>query len=213
MSTPQQMSESPYPPDTPNCRLCNLCNHRTNVVKGEGSVQEGGLLFVGEAPSQSGDKIGRPLPPRESGLLHEALALAHCRKPVFVTTLVLCRPPDNRSPTADEVTTCVSNHLSRVTTVIRPKLIVALGGRAVCWLVNDPRYPVSLFRAKVHSTKGIPGIEGTPLVGTYHPAYLLSHPNLVPDFQHDIKKATEFVYGQAQKRQRRTAPGNDTAVN
>src|SRR5512137_1483472 len=94
------------------CTKCRLCAKRVQVVPGNGSCKSS-IMFLGEAPGREEDLSGRPFVGRAGKLLDETLA-GFCvpRPKVFVTNLCLCRPPNNRKPRSDEVSTCTSLYLS-----------------------------------------------------------------------------------------------------
>jgi len=78
---------------------------------------------------------------------------------------VKCRPPENRQPEEDEVSTC-SPFLLRQIDAIAPKVIVCLG--ASCG-ENAAAKPTAAFAVP----RRVAGIRGRKLLATYHPAYLL----------------------------------------
>ncbi len=151
-----------------DCRRCRLHATRTNLVFGEGSA-EAGLLFVGEGPGFDEDRLGRPFVGRAGKLLDKMIqAIGLRREDVYICNVVKCRPPENRTPEADEVAQC-SPFLFRQIEAIRPKAICALG--------------LSAAQALLGRTTSMGGLRGkrfqwrgTPMVCTYHPAYLLRNP-------------------------------------
>jgi len=87
---------------------------------------------------------------------------------VYIANIVKCRPPNNRTPEADEIAACMP-YLKQQIALIKPKLIVALGKTAATALLGRDATLGSL-RGTFHE------FEGTPLLVTYHPAYLLRSP-------------------------------------
>jgi DNA polymerase len=84
---------------------------------------------------------------------------------VYIANVVKCRPPGNRNPQPQEAHAC-EPYLKRQIALIRPRLIVALGRIAAQNLLGR--------EASISSVRGrILDYFGTPLVVTYHPAYLL----------------------------------------
>jgi DNA polymerase len=79
--------------------------------------------------------------------------------------VVKCRPPGNRTPTAEEAAACAP-FLDRQIELIGPRVIVALGKSAAARLLGTDASLASL-RGRAHRYRGI------PVVVTYHPAYLL----------------------------------------
>jgi DNA polymerase len=88
---------------------------------------------------------------------------------VYIANVVKCRPPNNRAPEPDEVATCMP-YLKQQIALIKPKLIVALGKTAATSLLGKEA-TLGSMRGTLHD------FEGTPLLVTYHPAYLLRSPS------------------------------------
>ncbi len=149
-----------------SCVACGLCKQRKQAVFGVGN-ESAPWLFVGEGPGADEDEQGEPFVGQAGKLLDSMLAavgIARGRE-AYIANVVKCRPPGNRTPTAEEATACAA-FLDRQVELIRPRLIVALGKSAATRLIGSEASLASL-RGKVHDYKGI------ALVVTYHPAYLL----------------------------------------
>ena len=149
-----------------DCRACGLCKQRKQAVFGVGAVA-GPWLFVGEGPGADEDEQGEPFVGQAGRLLDNMLAAIGCRRghDTYIANVVKCRPPGNRTPTAEEAAACAA-FLDRQIELVAPKLIVALGKTAIARLLGTEASVASL-RGKVHRYRGI------PVVVTYHPAYLL----------------------------------------
>ncbi len=147
------------------CRLCPLCRLRTNAVPGEGN-RAAELMFVGEAPGRDEDLQGRPFVGRAGKLLRKIIAAMKFREEeVFITNVVKCRPPENRTPHRDEVKAC-SPYLVRQIGLIRPRVIVTLGKSPTEFFVPS-RLGMSALRGKFREYQGI------SLMPTFHPSYLI----------------------------------------
>ena len=152
--------------DVDACTACELCRTRRRSVPGVGDPGAD-WLFVGEAPGADEDAQGEPFVGQAGRLLDNmlaALGLARSRN-VYIANVLKCRPPNNRTPEPGEVAAC-RPYLDRQIALIRPRLIVALGKSAATALLGREATIASL-RGRVHD------YAGTPLVVTYHPAYLL----------------------------------------
>jgi DNA polymerase len=148
------------------CTACELHKERNNTVFGIGDEQADWLL-VGEAPGAEEDARGEPFVGQAGHLLDNMLAaigLARGQN-VYISNVLKCRPPGNRNPDPVEVARC-SPHLTRQISLVRPKLILAMGRFAVQTLLGTDATITSL-RGRLHQYQGV------PLVVTYHPAYLL----------------------------------------
>ena len=154
------------------CTKCpNLASSRTQTVFGVGNP-DAEIMFVGEAPGADEDAQGEPFVGRAGQLLTKIIkAMGFAREEVYIANILKCRPDTpgssfgNRPPTPREMQTC-RPYLMEQIDIIRPKVIVALGAVAVEGLLGT-RAPMRELRGRWNS------FNGTPLMVTYHPAYLL----------------------------------------
>lgn len=148
------------------CRACRLCERRKQAVLGVGDL-EPQVLFVGEGPGAEEDERGEPFVGQAGKLLDAMLgSIGLARgKGVYIANTVKCRPPENRTPQADEMATCFP-FLRRQIALLRPKLMVALG-RPAAQALLDTEVKIGAARGREFAYDGI------PLLVTYHPAYLL----------------------------------------
>lgn len=151
------------------CERCSLCRTRIQTVFGEGSP-DADLMFIGEGPGQNEDEQGRPFIGRAGDLLTKMIvALELSRESVYIANIVKCRPPNNRTPTVEEVQHCW-DYLRRQVQIIRPKAIVTLGGPATKTLLGT-KEGITRIRGTWHEYPDVdPPI---PVMPTFHPAYLL----------------------------------------
>ncbi len=151
------------------CTACVLCESRTQTVFGEGDP-DAPIMFIGEGPGQNEDEQGRPFVGRSGDLLEKQIqAMGFQRSQIYIANVVKCRPPKNRTPLADEVQAC-SGYLRRQIEVIRPKVIITLGGPAAK-LVLGVDQGITRIRGMWHEYTGVQ--PGVPVMPTFHPAYLL----------------------------------------
>ena len=86
-----------------DCTRCPLHERRTRFVSGEGNPRSP-LMFVGEGPGADEDRMGRPFVGRAGQLLNKMLEAAEIpREEIYITNIVKCRPPGNRTPTMEEM--------------------------------------------------------------------------------------------------------------
>lgn len=167
------------------CRDCKLCEARTNTVPGEGPA-DARLVVVGEGPGRTEDETGRPFVGRAGELLTKILAAIELpREQVYICNIVKCRPPENRLPQYDEIAACLP-FLYRQIELVKPKVILAMGGTAAQSLLNTKQSLGSL-RNLVHRFRGI------PLIVTYHPAALLRNPNWKRPTWDDVRIAARLL--------------------
>ncbi|MCX5840203.1 MAG: uracil-DNA glycosylase [Deltaproteobacteria bacterium] len=120
-----------------DCHRCPLCQKRTHIVFGEGNPQAR-IAFVGEAPGADEDMQGRPFVGKAGQLLTKIIqAMGLTRQDVYICNILKCRPPSNRNPKPDEITTC-EPFLVKQLQVIQPKVICALGTFAAQQLQARP---------------------------------------------------------------------------
>jgi uracil-DNA glycosylase family 4 len=166
--------------DIGDCTRCKLHKGRNKIVFGDGNPKAE-LVFVGEGPGADEDMQGLPFVGRAGKLLTQMIeAMGLQRRDVYICNVVKCRPPENRAPEPDEVTTC-SPYLLRQIDVIRPKVIVCLGAVAAKTLLETTK-GISQFRGQ-----WLPW-RGHKLMATYHPAYLLRNPNAKGEVWKDLQK-------------------------
>jgi len=166
------------------CTKCRLCEARTRTVPGEGAA-DARLVVVGEGPGRTEDATGRPFVGQAGELLTKILAAIDLpRERVFICNVVKCRPPENRLPQYDEIASCVP-YLFRQLELIRPSVILAMGGTAAQTLLNT-KQSLGALRNKTHRFRGI------PLIVTYHPAALLRNPNWKRPTWDDVRIARRF---------------------
>jgi DNA polymerase len=150
------------------CTKCSLHATRTQTVFGVGH-RHARWMFIGEAPGADEDRQGEPFVGRAGQLLNSILfAIGLKREEVYIANVLKCRPPGNRDPQPEEVVQC-EPYLIRQIELIQPRLIVALGRHAAHSLLKT-EVPLGKLRGQRLS------YHGTPLIVTYHPAYLLRNP-------------------------------------
>jgi len=146
------------------CTLCEIHKTRTNAVPGEGSATAK-LFFVGEAPGATEDETGRPFVGRSGKLLTTMIEeIGLSREHVFISSILKCRPPNNRVPTQSEREIC-RPYIETQIELINPRVIVLLGGTAIASMVGPWKVTEShgtFFEA-----------EGRTYFMTFHPAAAL----------------------------------------
>jgi uracil-DNA glycosylase family 4 len=153
-----------------SCTKCALHTTRTQGVFGVGN-RKADWLIIGEAPGAEEDRRGEPFVGRAGQLLNAMLkAIGLSREQVFIANVLKSRPPSNRDPKPDEVAACIP-YLMRQIALLQPRLILAVGRIAAQNLLQTDM-ALGRLRSQVHTF----GELNTPLIVTYHPAYLLRTP-------------------------------------
>ena len=149
-----------------DCTRCRLSEGRSRIVFGDGNP-DADLMFVGEGPGQEEDRRGLPFVGRAGELLTQMIekGLGIPRSEVYICNIVKCRPPENRTPLADEVATC-RPFLDGQIAAVRPRVIVSLGKPASSLLLGRD-VAITRVRGTWQSYRDI------PLMPTFHPAFIL----------------------------------------
>lgn len=169
--------------DIGECTRCGLCSGRTQVVNTHGN-HKARLMFVGEAPGADEDTQGKPFVGRAGQLLTKMIeAMGMKRENVIIGNVNRCRPPGNRQPTLEEAAIC-RPFLFREIATVRPEVIVVMGNTALRNLL-EIKAGISSVRGHFHD------YHGTPVMPTFHPAYLLRDPSKKRETWEDLKKVME----------------------
>lgn len=167
-----------------DCSLCSLSTTRTRAVPGEGP-DNSRVIFIGEAPGRDEDIKGRPFVGRSGKLLTRLLDDSGLgRKNVFITSILKCRPPENRQPKKGEVKACYP-YLEKQLKILNPHVIVPLGNTAIKALLG---------------LTGISRLRGTTIKENgfvyfpmYHPAAGIRNGNLIPDMKRDMSALVKIL--------------------
>jgi uracil-DNA glycosylase family 4 len=169
------------------CRRCRLCEGRQKTVFGAGNPNAD-LMLIGEGPGAEEDRQGLPFVGRAGELLTRIIeAIGMARDQVYIANIVKCRPPGNRDPQPDEVAACRS-YLERQISLVRPRLLVALGRIAAQTLLGND-LPIGRMRGQWFEVMGV------PLMVTYHPAALLRNPALKRPTWEDMQQVRDRLAG------------------
>ena len=167
-----------------HCSRCPLHLTRTQGVFGVGP-RRADWLVIGEAPGAEEDRRGEPFVGAAGQLLDamlRAIGLDRTRN-VYIANMLKSRPPGNRDPKREEVAACLP-YLVRQIALLRPRIMLAVGRIAAQNLLATDA-PLGRLRGRVHYF----GELNTPLVVTYHPAYLLRTPGDKRKAWEDLKFA------------------------
>ena len=155
-----------------NCRKCNLCEARSNVVFGVGNPCAK-VMFIGEGPGRNEDLKGEPFVGAGGQLLDKYLAA------------VKCRPPQNRDPLQEEQEACM-DWLRNQTALLRPKIIVCLG-RIAAMRIIKPDFKITREHGQFFKKGNI------YMTATLHPAALLRNPAQKPAAFDDFLKLRDKI--------------------
>ena len=159
----------------------------SRIVYGEGNP-DAEIMLIGEAPGLKEDQLGKPFVGRSGQLLTKTLqSVGIQRENIFITNVVKCRPPNNRTPTRKEILAYKQLLLIPEITIIQPKIIITLGSTALKALIDDNKQEITKMRGTLHTFNGI------PLIPTYHPAYILRNPKELETLRNDIAFAVSLL--------------------
>ncbi|MBE6528100.1 MAG: uracil-DNA glycosylase [Thermoplasmata archaeon] len=168
-----------------DCRLCGLCEGRTNIVLPDGCY-DSGIIFVGEAPGENEDIEGRPFVGRSGKILEGMMAEAgFSRSDVLITNTVKCRPPKNRDPTPGEMAACRPFLESEL---YDAELVIGLGKSACRDLMG--------YEGRMDEVVNVPITirirdRDVNFIPTYHPAATIYNKNS----RAELRKTIELVGG------------------
>lgn len=169
------------------CTICGLRAGCTQTVFGVGDSQAKWFV-VGEAPGAEEDRQGEPFVGRAGQLLNSMIqAIGLKREQVYIANTLKCRPPGNRDPKPEEAELC-RPYLERQLALVKPDIILAVGRIAAQNLLRTDT-TIGRLRGTVHK------LGATPVVVTYHPAYLLRSPGEKRKAWIDLKLAMSVARG------------------
>lgn len=169
-----------------DCTLCSLYKNRERAVPGEGP--EGAeLFFVGEAPGAREDETGRPFVGKSGQLLTELIeGIGLQRSDVFITSVLKCRPPRNRTPQKSEIDTCLP-YLDRQIEAVNPQFVILLGGVAISSIIGPQRVSEAHGRFYEDGSR--------TYFMTYHPAAALRFPKTADAMREDFQILKKELFG------------------
>ncbi|HEV7586034.1 MAG TPA: uracil-DNA glycosylase [Solirubrobacteraceae bacterium] len=172
------------------CMLCSeLASTRKTVVFGAGNA-DAELMFVGEAPGASEDEQGIPFVGRAGKLLETLLGeIGLERSEVFITNVLMCRPPGNRDPLPLEIENC-QQYLMRKVELIQPSVICTLGNFSTKLLRGDP---TGITRLHGQPEVIMLGSRNVRLYPIYHPAAALYTPRMLDTLREDFMRLPELL--------------------
>ena len=170
--------------DIEQCRRCSLCEERFKVVPGEGP-ENAKVMFLGEAPGKEENISGRPFVGRSGQLLRRLIEQAGLLpSEVFITSVLKCRPPNNRNPSTVELAAC-RMWLDEQIEALHPKIIVPLGNFACQVLLG--KTGITAMRGRCFEKAGI------KYCPTFHPAAASRDPRRIPFILEDLKKVKSLL--------------------
>ena len=174
------------------CCKCDLKDVATNTVFSDGQSTSK-IMLIGEAPGADEDKIGKPFVGQAGQLLDKMFDCINLnrKKDFYITNLVFWRPPGNRNPNKEEISTCLpltKKHIS----IIDPKLLVLLGNVASQAILSS-KEGIGVLRKKENYYIDRDLNLKIPVKTIFHPAYLLRNPVEKKTMWNDLLEIDEFI--------------------
>jgi len=163
------------------------------VVPGEGPTNAR-LIIIGEGPGYYEDSRGKPFVGRSGDYLNASLRrIGLDRADVYVTNMVKCRPPENRTPKPLELIACRSwlNGELNKETLPNARVLVLLGKTAQTLAFPDENTKLlrGVSRAMWLNDRPEPIIA----LATYHPAFILRNRTAEGLFLSDLLQAAKLM--------------------
>ena len=171
---------------------CELKLKAKNFVFYDG-VLTSDIMIIGEAPGYEEDKIGKPFVGTAGKKLDEMIdAIGLDRKNnVYITNIIPWRPPDNRTPTDNEINfflPYVEEHIS----IIKPKILLLFGNVASKSILNLNE-GITKNHGKWFNYKNPFLKKKIFTICIFHPSYLLRSPDKKKIAWEDLKKVKEKI--------------------
>ena len=164
---------------------CNLKQHAKKTVMGNGNTKAE-IMLIGEAPGVEEDKIGKPFVGAAGQLLNKMLAAIKLeRDDVYITNILPWRPPNNRTPSNEEILQCLP-FVQRHIELVNPKFILLLGSTATKAILSTS-LSIAKLRGNWHDYKSLNLNRTIQCLATYHPAFLLRSPNYKKQSWEDLQ--------------------------
>ncbi|RDH84906.1 MAG: hypothetical protein DIZ80_05425 [endosymbiont of Galathealinum brachiosum] len=148
------------------CEMCELHTVRKQAITGQGNVNAE-LFIVIDAPVKDINDENALLNIENKKMLQAMLqTIGYSLSSIYITSLVKCRPPEQRVPQTSEMI-CCDDHLSAQIKLVQPDVIMILGELASQQLLVSQKSLTDL-RLRHHKHLGV------PVYASYHPQELFN---------------------------------------
>ena len=170
---------------------CSLKQYANKTVFADGNPSSK-IMFIGEAPGEDEDKIGKPFVGLAGQLLNKMIAAINLsREDIYITNIIPWRPPNNRTPNTQEILEClpfVQKHID----LVKPNIIVLLGGTAAKAILTTNQ-GITKIRGKWNKYNSLKIEKPIPTLAIYHPSYLLRSPENKKIAWEDLKEIKKMI--------------------
>jgi len=168
-----------------SCHKTPLKKTANKIVVFDGNINSK-LMIIGEAPGKEEDQQGKLFVGRAGQLLGKMLeAINLKRENVYITNVVPWRPPNNRTPTDDEILEFLP-YLQKQIDIIKPSYIYLLGAIATKAILATP-LSLEKLRGQWHKYNSLNLNFTVNVLVSYHPTFLLHSPNYKKEAWTDLK--------------------------
>ena len=175
------------------CRRCPLHEWTERVcVMGDGPADTR-IMILGEAPGYNEEVTGKVFSGAAGQELNKMLARAGLRREeIYVSNVVKCRPPENRTPERWEAKTCADTYVTAEMEALDPTHVLLLGNAALTAVAK--KSGITKHRGVRLDIRGQPGYR--TIMAAFHPAYALRNPGVYPVLQEDIRRFARAIQGE-----------------
>jgi DNA polymerase-1 len=151
------------------------------------------IMILGEAPGYNEEVTGKVFSGAAGQELNKMLARAGLRREdIYVSNVVKCRPPENRTPERWEAKICADEYVTREMEALDPTHVLLLGNAALTAVAK--KSGITKHRGVRLEVKGQP--RHRTIMAAFHPAYALRNPGVYPVLQEDIRRFARAIQGE-----------------
>lgn len=173
--------------ETSKASLYGIQYHRS-LINDEG-IEGAPIMFVGEAPGSEEIIKDKPFVGDAGKQLRASLEKVGIKN-FYVSNVVRCRPPENKTPTPAQVSSCSKLHLYKTIERVKPKVLVLLGNVALKEVLGFSG--ITKLAGKVFQSEKV----GVPCIPVVHPSYVIRNafnPLVLSSFEESLRAVKAVV--------------------
>lgn len=154
------------------CRACPVGMVYNRVILSCGQTSNPVVMVIGESPGAEEIVKGEPFVGKSGRLLRHTLnAYGLTADNTVITNVIPCRPKDNKFPSDPKIVeACVERWLRQEITILKPKFVLVVGGKALKFLLGMDGITKSRGKWVSMCFRGASSFSCLP---TYHPSFVL----------------------------------------
>ena len=175
-----------------------ICRNCTNIVIGKGNPNAD-IMFVGEAPGRNEDLQGIPFVGAAGKNLDNLLkSVGLSLNDVYIANILKCRPPENRSPSPEEIKAHTPWLLNQIKE-IKPKIVCSLGNYATKFFLAEGNLDLMAKQPGITQVHGkVKQItmqnQKIKLIPLFHPAAIIYNASLLDKWKEDIEIVKKEIH-------------------